>query len=412
MNADTKPFHSLRIETVSNIVLIGAAFSITFHYVLSAYLHLGYPFSTFLFNPDDRFNDYRNLILVVKDFSPYHSAHWFNSNYFPFGNLFLILFSFLGNPNVSLIVFITIFLVLYLWIIRFIDKTLLPLSLKDKVILYSFNYPMLFALDRANIELYVFLATVIFAYFYVYKKNDTLSIVLLAVAIAAKLYPAVYLVIFLRDRKYSNIAWTLFLVLVLSFFSLSVFQGGVIGSIENMFHAFGEFNVRMMGMEGVHHNASIYGIVKILAIGLLKAFPRHREWFPQMFDFENYIYLPYAVFAFVSFAAVSFFLVKRRVSNHECWLVLTVLMILLPNVSHDYKLINLLIPLLFFFMEKDDGPKIVTYAVLYGLLLIPKDYVILFRDVSIASLINPVLLIILLLVVFAEGRGPKPEPST
>jgi len=91
--------------------------------------------------------------------------------------------------------------------------------------------------------------------------------------------------------------------------------------------------------------------------------------------------------------------------------VLVIAMLLLPQISADYKLINVFIPLFLFFNASSHSRLDWVYIVLFGLLLIPKDYYLLSKvisdagvaDISISVIINFVILVALLLLIISTG---------
>ena len=75
-----------RIYLFSAIVTLGFVFSIIFHY-RSLYVGLGYPHITFLFRPDDYFNDFYNTFRAIVSGNPYRYS--ITMPYFPLIFLFL-----------------------------------------------------------------------------------------------------------------------------------------------------------------------------------------------------------------------------------------------------------------------------------------------------------------------------------
>ena len=60
-----------RIFTAVNIILFGFVAAVIFHYIFGAYLKLGYPFNTFLFSQDDKFNDFFHPLSAAALKNPY-----------------------------------------------------------------------------------------------------------------------------------------------------------------------------------------------------------------------------------------------------------------------------------------------------------------------------------------------------
>jgi hypothetical protein len=120
------------------------------------------------------------------------------------------------------------------------------------------------------------------------------------------------------------------------------------------------------------------------------------------------IYIKIAIIMFLSIAAYVVFLEKdfwKRVA------ILVIAMLLLPQVSADYKLIHIFIPLFLYINAPRPSRLDWLYIVLFGLLLIPKDYYLLSKvfseggtaDISISVIINHIVLIIMLLLIIGTG---------
>jgi hypothetical protein len=86
-------------------------------------------------------------------------------------------------------------------------------------------------------------------------------------------------------------------------------------------------------------------------------------------------------------------------------------MLLFPQVSADYKLIHIFIPLFLFINAPKPDRLDWVYVILFGLLLIPKDYYLLSKvfsdagvaDISISMIVNYIVLIAMLLLIIATG---------
>jgi hypothetical protein len=88
------------------------------------------------------------------------------------------------------------------------------------------------------------------------------------------------------------------------------------------------------------------------------------------------------------------------------WKKVTILVlsfIVLPQISFDYKLVSLTIPLMLFIGSDEQSKYNVHFSILFGLLLIPKDYFMIVSDVSISIIINPLLIFILLCLIFIDS---------
>jgi hypothetical protein len=389
---------------ISSVIFFGMIISIIFHYVLNFYNGLGYPYSTFLFQPKDNLNDYRNMHNIIAGLSPYRSGYTFNSNYFPFGSLFFFPFTLVGSANSAVNFFILLFMIVYvggLWCLYRKNKFT---SIVGFGLIFFFNYPVLFALDRANVEIYLFVFIALFAYFYHYKKNELLACLFLSAAISMKLYPAVLMIILIRDKKWRGLLYVIIISLILTIVPLFIFKGTFVSNVQDMLQGFRDFNTRSEGINGIQHNSTLFGAITITEVALKIVFLSLAKSLPTLVDFQRQAVFIYSIVVMLLFIAVSVFIVLKRINTYRSWMILTGVMIIFPTVSYDYKLILLIIPLVMFIIDTGCHKLEYDEAILYGLMFIPKDYLILRDDVSIASIINPLILSCMLVLCLMRGK--------
>jgi hypothetical protein len=163
----------------------------------------GYPYNTFLLIPSARFGDYMDGMIVSRLPDPYEDPYMF---YLPFYCALSRAVSVLPD-SISLIGFFFLSLAgLVLLLIKVLEK-IIPDPIQR--VFYSFlflglSYPVLFCLDRGNIEIEI--VTLIAAYFFFLTRCHFVKAMLcLLAATALKAYPAILFVYFLRQRK---LAWT------------------------------------------------------------------------------------------------------------------------------------------------------------------------------------------------------------
>jgi hypothetical protein len=87
-------------------------------------------------------------------------------------------------------------------------------------------------------------------------------------------------------------------------------------------------------------------------------------------------------------------------------------MLLLPTISADYKLLYVFIPLFLFINKEHQSNLDILYLLLFGLLLIPKDYYFFINihsdangrhDISIAVVINILTMLIMSILIMVNG---------
>ena len=121
------------------------------------------------------------------------------------------------------------------------------------------------------------------------------------------------------------------------------------------------------------------------------------------------------MFAVLYMFLIALYIIKREDDLWKQAALLVCTFNLLPYVSGDYRLIHLFLPLLLFVNSKERSRFDILYTILFGLLLIPKAYLVFkgirsdsgFSDVSISVVINPLLMIILTLTILYEGMRKR-----
>ena len=91
--------------------------------------------------------------------------------------------------------------------------------------------------------------------------------------------------------------------------------------------------------------------------------------------------------------------------------VLTILIILLPFSTHDYRLIYLFVPMVAYLATNETTRNDLLIGVLWGLLLVPKGYYHFQSEQNIGMVINPLLLIGLLICLIPEAFSTKGAAS-
>ena len=396
-----------RVRLLVTIVLVGTLVSIGWHYVWGFYLGQGYPRSTFLFIPVDRFNDWNSLYIGAQEFL--RGVPW-PFGYFPFGGLATVTTTVLPT-SVGLILMIVLFLsVLALMLLRWVlDCEEHPLTrAQGIVILVGLSYPVLFVLDRANVEMLVFVFIAGFFYFTYVRERAWMAALCLAAAIAFKLFPATLLLLLLAERRFKLLVLTVIIAGCLTAISAGLLA--VIGhySLADVWQMNGsgiaQFQQAMViDGDGVAHSHSLWGVVGLWTM------LRHAA----VLDWQTTLYEVGAAAIFVGLVVYAVF---RETERWKVVLLATVPWLVLPYVSFDYTLIQLYFPLVFFLNSRRVSRWDVAYVALFGLLLMPVDYYYFFPDnnilhyPSISVIIYPASLVALVLLAIldvqrAAGHG-------
>ena len=376
-----------RVRLLVTIVLFGTVLSIIYHYASANYLGRGYPRSTFLFLPSNHFMDYDNLYLYARSF-----LHGVPGDiiYFPLA-IFTALASTLVPVRVGWALMIALFLLVLGFMLRtwVVDREESAFTKAQYLfILVALSYPVLFALDRSNFELILFVLFAGFFYFQYVRGSTWLAALCLAAAIAFKLYPATLIVLLIAERRFKTAALTVALALGLTALSVAAMAGLSHFSL----HAIWQMNVigksryqRIMVTAGggVQHGHSLWGLVELPT-------------------FLNGVWAPhwrtslYEVAALLIFALISVHVVVRETERWKRVLLLMVSAVFLPFVSADYTLIQLYFPLVFFLNSPRVSRWDRLYVAMFAVLLIPVDYYYLTTNsygVSISVVVYPLALV-------------------
>ncbi len=376
-----------KIDTICLIIITGFSFAVFYHYILGTYLGLTYPYDTFLFRPNDKFMDFFNMLV-----SPYRDGKFHNVQ-FPFGQRLAQSFT-IFPPNIGLAIFFTIFIGFFLYV----NCSNLKTSIKEQTIKNVFvfslmTYPFLMVVDRANIEAFVFIFLYLFIHFY--RKQQTLiSIVFLSCAISMKLFPGVFVILLLSDRKYKEAVYACFLVLLISVIGYFSYDGNMVENIRAHMITLNFYSMAYsIGNEGLYFGNSLWGPVKLMIIGSgIKCSPALAT-------------KVYSISVMILFAFISVYIIFKEKIFWKKIALLVFSMNLFPFVSGDYKLIHIFLPLFLFINNENKDRFDWLYAVLFGLLLIPKAYVHyrLNPEITSSIIISPLLMAFFAIVIMSQG---------
>jgi Glycosyltransferase family 87 len=387
------------VALVALIVLVGTSVSIAYHYVMGAYLGLGHPWSSFLFLPKDHFMDYFNVYRDAQEFRPGVSS---NMVYSPLLHLIMTALNampaWVGFAAMTAAFVATLTALLWKWTMRLIGSPIVRAMCVATLGLLA--YPVLFALDRGNLEMLVFIMLAAFFYLY-YWRRSPYAWVALSLAVAAKYYWVTLVVLLLLDRRIRQavacavgaVAVTVSSVVVIALLS-GYGVTGVFGSLYTTLAG----HVDGTGGLGIAANGhSLWGSV---------------IWIIHWSDYPFYLLSVQRMYLLG--AVVIMLLVIRRLLRGDFadWQKATALVactLVLPFESRDYTLVHLLLPLSLFAATWHTGRRAWVSAVLFGLLLIPLDYYYFVFDywrsnVSTAVLAYPLLLLGLVVVALWDGK--------
>ncbi|MGB5217152.1 MAG: glycosyltransferase family 87 protein [Smithella sp.] len=406
LNCVTKDVTLRRIRFCIIFLASGFILGVAFCFFYKVFLGLDYPFSTFLFRPHDRFQDFLGVLRMTADRNPYQvkivEGIWGHypveaSNYFPFTHLLLYPFT-LINKYLSLLIYSLS--VICFWVFasaKALDAGLFE-SKKQRflniMVLTLMNYPLLFILDRGNVEGIVFLFLAYAVWFYAMGSGKW-SAVFIGLAAAIKGTPILFLLFFIKERRWKELMIGIAVPFCLSLVALLFLQGGVLKNLilfKDALQNFGEF--LLIGHNGITHSVSLFGMVYSLWLLANKFFLDVASLKP--------IVASYNVAAGIMGLAAIAYVCFSRLEPWKAWFVLVAAMQVLPFPSYDYKLINTFLPLFLLIRSGRETQWTKAYLTLLCLIIVPKGFWILFLDVRCGTILNPLLILMVCIMIIVE----------
>lgn len=388
------------------VLAAGFVIAVMVNYYRGYYQLQPYPYNTFLFEIDDKFEDFFVVVGETIGMNPYEN---FLSGQYPFTLLVGSLFSAFTN-NTAYLLFVAIFaIVFYVLSFHFLRLEKTSLGILMTLIITTLSYPLLFSIDRGNFEMLVFAFLLIFLFYYNQSKYVEAAI-FLGLAAALKIYPAIFLLLFIKDRKFKEAALSVGTMLGLTLVSLLFFEGGIwknlqylvnFSNISNnwVFNSFLSIEKGTLVQRGV----SLLTFIKIVV---------HQLNIPlSVFVTSNFLFI-YFVLVAVLFLPIAYYVVFIEKSLWKNVALLTISMLLLPTLSADYKLMHMYLPLFLFVNSKETSRLDIFYLISFAILLIPKNYFFLqnvvsdaskSHDISLAVTTNISVLLMLVVTIMTPG---------
>lgn len=380
------------LKIVSKILIIGFLVSCFIALYNGLVLDLEWPLNSFLFKPSSRFSDFIDTMLQTRNSWTGHNS----GNYLPFIYMLLFPFIFLGD-KIGLILSIVIFVVAF--------GTTTFLFLKDlfkrkQIIFLLFSlflsYPFLIVIDRGNLESFLYIFVVLFLYFFL-KNKLWLASLFLSLAIAFKGFPAVLLILFLKDKKFDWFLKVVIISTLLTLFSMCFFRISFVSLIGN----FTAYNGVVDYGWSVAFGNNLYGALRTI-LSVLKIDIQSQI---VCFNFLRY-------FNFLFFGLVFIYLIFCKEKFWKSVYLLLVSTCLFMTASGDYKLLYICIVLFLYLREKNRGKLDLIYGILLGLFLIPMNWIFLetdlpYRYIQISVVLRPILMFFMMILILVEGIVKK-----
>lgn len=382
------------------VIIVCGTIALFVVYVRGAFWGQDFPRNSFLPAPVTRFGDFFG-----------NHDHWrrlhfddisYAGAYFPTTYLFLhFVVNYVGEAYHALFLYFFTVATGVLVSIRLILRSTATFGVNSfLILLITFvNYPMLFMIHTGNLEGWI-LVLLLFVVANIIRRQNTRAAVFLGVAIAMKLYPAVFLVVLLH-RKTSRESINLFLVTTVSalgstLFSLMVLPGGLtsgVGVLRNMFRSQELYRELMIdGASGINFGHSLLnGIHAVFGQEVL----RTEDW--------------YLLFAGGGVLVLLGSFLLQNCSVSVLWrqaIAAACIGCLFVPTSTDYKLVYFIPGIILFCCSKIKLSWVdVTVGVLVGVIVSPKPWLILPKSdyYNAGVWLTPILMSIVLVVLLLDA---------
>lgn len=389
-----------KVFLLSNIIIVGFFIAIIFHYFCANVFKEPFPFNTFLEKPSYFFSDIKYIIEYSADLKPYSPANPM-INYFPLIYFFLYPFTFINNYLIVYCIFIAIFLYFMIrqnfkWF--YCKEFSKEQNIQNIFILTFMAYPVIYILDRGNIDMLLIILFTSFIYCFS-NKSFFKSSFFLAVLNAIKPYFLPFILILIYQKKWKELFLNLFLTV---FFVIS----GFLLLHGNLYSQLAGFKTNLLLFKDIYLYKYLYGVGTCSSLFQALKLIAYQNNFPHVHSLVVF----HGFIIFLATLNIIYFAWKEEVFWKRITL-LTLYMSIFPYVIFDYKLLFLFVPLWLFVNTEEKSPFDLVYTILFGLLLIPKKHLIFFPFEYFSVIANPTIMLVFMgLIIFEQfkrlkGRG-------
>jgi Glycosyltransferase family 87 len=355
-----------------------------------------YSRNTWLFWSEPRFSDLFQILEISRSLQPYGN---FNGSYPPFGYFAIYPLSQL-NEYVSLFIFLCLFVGFFTWWVSRSFAMGFSFAPKIAIVLTGlFCLPVSFGIDRANLDLIIFV--IVALGIALLEKSKRLSAAsLLAIAGAMKLYPGLYLLRYVKRGEIKYLASGIISILILTLGSLMFFDGGIRSNIHLWLLSV-QMNIASAKPNpgNAWYNSSLVGWCQAVAIATsgVKSGLRIESLATH---FAGLLEISLTL-------ALIWYLRYREFSSWRSTALITLLFLGVLNPSFYYEEIFLLIPLSLFVKQALSNSRTIFISVIFGLLLMPKSYLYVNGMTETGELLTFPLILLLCLAILWDGISER-----
>ena len=395
------------LERISIACLVGTSLAILYY---ALFRHTNFWSSnTFLFNPTARFSDFtrnyyhwnltanlESLQYVKQESGPALQPLWDITS---FG------LARIHNGHLALWIHNSLAVGTLIGVLTWAVQKIRPQAEYVRVVLFilvGMSYPLIFVIDRANLEWLS--AVLLVAALSLDEEKPQASALALALAIAVKPWAGVIVLWYLIQKRWGDVCRvvTVYLFLLVTA-TLTIrydygidFRTNPLAALTNYVGYQAEMIDRDGGQAFGH---SLYGGIKYV-------FQITNESVPNWFTFG------YFILAVVIFVIIVGFNLHLKLTGVAAYYPLLIATSLLPWVSADYKLLNILVCGVIVIAGWPETLSRIRqlHVVIFAALMIPKAYISLGRanpqivdsSVSVSVLLSPICLVLLLTTYFID----------
>ncbi len=240
------------------------------------------------------------------------------------------------------------------------------------------GYPGVFLFDRGNIEvfLWVLVAAGIFSFV---QHRPYIAATCFAIAASMKIYPAIFLLLFIPRRQYRAIAYGVVIVAAITLGMFAIVGPTIPGALRDMGPSattLRDTQIMVMARGGLRFDHSVFALWKLITAIYCS---RVLGYSAETVGYLNFIFAGrvYSILAPLAFFTIYLLRIRKLpMLNQVSSLILFSL--LLPYVSYDYTLVHLytmLALLLIALLEDDTTDRQVrclsTIVILYAIVFTP-----------------------------------------
>ncbi len=404
-------FRHRKLTLALAIMGVGMLLAVIWAAVQGWGLGRGYPYNTFLFGPEYRFNDFLDSILDARRVNPYLDPYGI---YLPFAWVFFRLFAVLPDSlGLTLFLFAGVGTLYVLLVATLADVVKSPWKrVGASLLLLGLSYPVLIAVDRANLEIYLALLMAGTIYF-IDRVQYRMAAACLLVSVCFKMYTILFFALLFQRRRVQMVV-----VCIVAFLLIDVVSAQLLFlPAGNGLELYGR-NLVFFNEQNFYENYDLEGcssLWNVYKIGLVTA-AKLGAIAPVDFSFDgSFIGTSYTVYSvIVALIAVALALHVCIVEREflRCAIALLLYISIFTPLGSDYRLLYANIALVALVLLKTRRPFDLAILVLVALAMVPKKEFFLtyigitesgVADVSIQAVLNPLLVLAALILLVRDS---------